>query len=132
MDDETFDLDLLASSLKADTGDVKLLLRVLVDRLSGALGDRLRVERASGGLFKKSDQIRKVAVTLGDEQLEASVAGSNLECTVARTSGGIRIRSTPVSMNEWLRRLLSALRDEAANSQATRLALESMVIGDAK
>jgi hypothetical protein len=33
-------------------------------------------------------------------------------------------------MDEWLRRLLGALRDEAATSEATRLALESIVIGD--
>ncbi len=45
MDDETFDLDLLAGSLRADSGDVRILLRVLVEKLSDALGSRLTVER---------------------------------------------------------------------------------------
>lgn len=121
------DLDLLASSLHADDSDVRVLLRVLVTRLSGALGDRLEVERA--GRFKKSDEIRRVSVRLGDDQLDAMVDRGSLECTISRSSGGIRIRSTRVGVDEWLRRLLGALREEAATTQATREALESLVIG---
>jgi hypothetical protein len=128
--DDSLDLDLLASSLEADAGDVRVLLRVLVDRLSGALGSRLKVDRVRGRLFKKSDEVQHVTIVLGEDQLDATVVGTGLECSVARSSGGIRIRSTKVSMQEWLRRLLGALRDEAASSQATREALESMLIGD--
>lgn len=129
MDDPSLDLDLLASSLQADGGDVRLLLKALVSRLSGALGDRLRVERA-GGLLRRSDEIRRVTVQLGDETLDAAVQSGSLECTVSRSSGGIRIRSARVSMDEWLRQLLGALRTEAATSSATRQALESIVIGE--
>jgi hypothetical protein len=123
------DLDLLASSLRADDGDVRVLLRALVTRLSGALGERLQVER-TGGRLRRTDEIRRVSVRLGDEQLDASVERGGLECTISRSSGGIRIRSTRVTVDEWLLRLLTALRDEAATTQATRLALESLVIGD--
>jgi hypothetical protein len=123
-----FDLDLLASSLRADGGDVRVLLRALVTRLSDALGDRLEVERA--GRFRKGDEIRRVAIRLGEDQLEATVDRGALECTVSRSVGGIRIRTSRVGTDEWLRRLLGALRDEAATTQATRAALESLVIGD--
>ncbi len=129
MEDADLDLDLLASSLQADGGDVRILLRVLVNRLAGALGDRMKVERKSGRL-RRSEEVRSVTVTLGDDQLTAEVNDDRLECTVARSSGGIRIRSSRVTADEWLRRLLTALREEAATSQATRQALESMVIGD--
>lgn len=128
MDDQTFDLDLLASSLQADTSDVRLLLKVLVERLADALGGRMKVERA--GRFRRADEIRKVSITLGDDELEATVDGDRLSCVVGRTSGGIRIRSTKVTMDEWLRQLLGALRQEATSSEATRLALEAIVIGD--
>ena len=128
MDDESLDLDLLASSLRADDGDVRLLLKALVGRLSGALGNRLEVERVGGRLFKKSDDIRRVSVRLGDEQLDATIDRGTLECTISRSSGGIRIRSSKVTLDEWLRRLLATLQEEAATSQATRLALESIVI----
>ncbi len=125
--DGSLDLDLLASSLQADDGDVRVLLRALVTRLAGALGNRLEVERT--GRFRKSEEIRRVSIRLGDDQLDAVVDRGALECTVSRSSGGIRIRSTRVSLDEWLRQLLGALRDEAATTQATRMALESLVIG---
>ncbi|MHB8220937.1 MAG: hypothetical protein ACYDHU_11560 [Acidimicrobiales bacterium] len=129
MEDSSLDLDLLASSLSADAGDVRLLLRALVARLSDALGDRLTVERSGGRLRRRPDEIRRVSVRLGEDQLDAAVSGGILECTVSRSSGGIRIRSTKVTTDEWLRQLLSSLRDEASTSQATRLALESLMIG---
>src|SRR5208282_6575452 len=75
-EDRTLDIDLLASSLQADGGDVRLLLKALVTRLAGALGDRLKVERA-GGRLRRSDEIRRVSVTLGDDTLDASVNGTD-------------------------------------------------------
>ncbi len=129
MDDQTFDLDLLAASLYADQSDVRILLKALVQRLSGALGSRLAVER-SGGRFRRPGEIRQVTVTLGDDVLTAAAAHGDLECTVGRNSGGIRIRSTKVTVDVWLRQLLAALQDEAATSQSTRLALEAIVIGE--
>lgn len=126
-DDSSLDLDLLASSLHADDSDVRILLRVLVARLAGALGGRLQVERT--GRFRKTDEIQRVKIDLGDEQLEAAIERGSLVCTVARSSGGIRIRSTKVTIQEWILHLLAVLRDEAATSQSTRLALESLVIG---
>lgn len=126
--DTDLDLDLLASSLRADDGDVRVLLRALVTRLSGALGERLSVERV--GRFRKSEEIRQVSIHLGDDQFDATVDRGSLECTISRSSGGIRIRSIRVGIDEWLRRLLGALAEEAATTEATRVALESLVIGN--
>ena len=122
------DIDLLASSLRADDSDVRVLLRALVTRLSGALGARLTVERA--GRLRRSEEIRRLSIRLGDDHFDAAVEDGGLSCTVGRSSGGIRIRSTRVAVDEWLRLLLGALRDEAETTEATRLALESLVIGD--
>jgi hypothetical protein len=125
--DESFDLELAAASLRADGSDVHILVKVLVDQLSDALGPRLKVERA--GRFRKSDQIKSLKIAMGDDQFDAEVDGSTLKCTIGRTSGGIRIRSEKVDVDTWLNRLLTVLKAEAANSQAVRLALENMVIG---
>jgi hypothetical protein len=124
-------MDLLASSLKADSGDVRILLKALVTRLSEALGDRLTVERTGGGrLRRRPEEIVGVRIDLGDDQLAAAVEGGRIECTIAHSSGGIRIRSVKVDIDEWLRQLLQSLGDEAASSQSTRQALESLLIGD--
>ena len=126
--DESFDLELAAASLRADGTDVHVLLKVLVDQLSDALGNRLRVERG-GGRFRKSEEIKSLNVAMGDDQFEAVVEGPSLRCTVGHASGGIRIRSESVTLDEWIARLLGALQAEAAHSQSARLALENIVIG---
>ncbi len=125
--DDSFDLELAAASLRADGSDVHILVKVLVDQLSDALGPRLKVERA--GRFRKSEEIKSIKIALDDDQFDAEVDGGTLKCTIGRTSGGIRIRSEKVDIDTWLNRLLTVLKAEAATSQAVRLALENMVIG---
>jgi hypothetical protein len=126
--DESFDLELAAAQLRADGTDVRILVKVLVDQLSDALGPRLSVERA-GGRFRKSDEIRSLRITMEDDQFDAEVDGSILRCTIGHSSGGIRIRSEKVHMDAWLDRLLAVLKAEADHSQAVRTALENIVIG---
>ena len=126
--DDSFDLELAAASLRADQADVRILVKVLADQLGDALGSRLVVQR-SGGLFKKSDEVRSIRITLEDDQFDAEVDGTTLRCTIGHSSGGIRIRIEKVGTDEWLERLLAALKAEAANSQAVRQALENIVIG---
>jgi hypothetical protein len=128
MDDDSMDLELAAASLRADGSDVGILIKALADQLAEALGSRLEVKRA-GGRFRKSDDIRSLRITLDEDQFDAEVDGGTLRCTVGHSSGGIRIRSEKVGVDDWLARLLVMLKAEAAHSQAVRQALESMVIG---
>jgi hypothetical protein len=125
---DAFDLSLAVSQLASNSTDLGIMLKVLVAQLSDALGDRMVVERA--GRFRKSDDIKSVRVTLGDDTLEAAVDGGSVRCTVGHSSGGIRIRSQQVTMDAWLTKLLTALQSEAANSERTRLALENLMIGE--
>jgi hypothetical protein len=124
---ESFDLELAAAQLRADSTDVRILVKVLVDQLSGALGPRLRVERA--GRFRKSEEIKSLTIAMEDDQFDAVVDGPVLRCTIGHSSGGIRIRSEKVDMDTWLNRLLTVLKAEADHSQAVRQALENIVIG---
>ena len=126
--DDSFDLELAAASLRADGSDVRILVKVLADQLADALGSRLEVQR-TGGRFRKSEQIRSIRITMDGDQFDAEVDGTSLRCTIGHSSGGIRIRSEKVTMDEWLARLLVVLKAEAAHSQAVRQALETMVIG---
>ncbi|HVA07007.1 MAG TPA: hypothetical protein VNG12_09740 [Acidimicrobiales bacterium] len=124
-----FDLQMAISTLQSNGTDSRIMLKVLVQQLSGVLGDRLSMEH-SGGRFRKSDELKSVQITLGDDTLKADVDGSSVRCSIGHASGGIRIRSEQVGMGEWLTRLLTILRDEAVHSEKTRLALENMVIGE--
>lgn len=128
MNDDAFDLELATAAILGDGRDVTALLKALVSQLSGPLGERLHVERR-GGLLHRSDDIKSLRISLAGSDLETEVNGGSVTCTVGHSSGGIRIRSEKVEMDEWLYRLLAGLQAEAAHSQAARLALENMVIG---
>ena len=127
-EDRSFDLSMAVSQLASNSTDARFMLKLLTAQLAGALGERLVVERA-GGRIRKSDEIKAVRVTLGNDSLEAELHGSSVRCTIGHSSGGIRIRSEQVDMQTWLTRLLSTLQAEAATSEQTRVALENIVIG---
>ena len=129
--DAAFDLDLAVASIRADSADAGMLLAALIDQLRDALGARLQSTYAGGGLLRRSRDrtLTGVTITLGDDVLADTVEGGSVRCTIGHGSGGIRIRSDQVAMDAWLRTLLNALQAEAAHSQVTRTALESMVIG---
>lgn len=124
-----FDLDLAVASLSSTATDVSIMVRLLVEQLAGPLGGRLSVERSGGGVFRRSNEVTAVQVTLGNDVLRAEVDGAVVRCTIGHSSGGIRIRSEEVDMGTWLKRLLGALQDEAARSETTRTALENLMIG---
>jgi hypothetical protein len=124
-----FDLSMAVSSLQSNSTDSHLLLKLLVAQLAEVLGGRLVIERA-GGRFRKSEEIKSVQITLGDDTLRADVDGATVRCSIGHASGGIRIRSEQVGMDAWLTRLLSILQSEASHSEQTRLALENIVIGE--
>ena len=126
--DASFDLSMAVSQLASNSTDLRIMLKLLVSQLSDALGSRIAVERA-GGRFRKTDEIKSVRISLGDDTLEAAVDGGTVRCSIGHSSGGIRIRSEQVGMEVWLTRLLTTLQSEAVNSEQTRLALENIVIG---
>jgi hypothetical protein len=123
-----FDLSMAVSQLASNSTDLRIMLKLLVSQLADVLGNRIAVER--GGRFRKSDEIKSVRVTLGDDTLEALVDGASVRCSIGHSSGGIRIRSEQVGLDAWLTRLLTALQSEASHSEQTRLALENIVIGE--
>lgn len=126
--DASFDLSMAVSQLASNSTDLRIMLKLLVAQLSDALGGRITVERA--GRLRRSDEIKSVRITLGDDTLDAIVDGGSVRCSIGHSSGGIRIRNEQVGMDVWLTRLLSTLQSEAANSEQTRLALENIVIGE--
>ena len=127
---EPFDLDLAAATLQANSSDVRMLLRLLVDQLGEVLGQRLSVQR-SGGRFRRSGgEIEAVEAAVGDDVLRAELDGSTLRCSAIHFSGGIRIRTDTVPIDDWIKRLLTAVQHEAQRSEVARQALERIVIGD--
>jgi hypothetical protein len=125
--DAALDLSMAVSQLASNSTDLRIMLKLLVSQLSDVLGDRMAVERA--GRFRKSEDIKSVRITLGNDTLEAVVEGASVRTSIGHSSGGIRIRSEQVGMDVWLTQLLTTLQSEAAHSEQARAALENIVIG---
>lgn len=125
--DDANELAMAAAAIRANAGDFRALIRALSTELGDALGDRLKAERS--GKFRHSGDITMLQVNLGANCYVAEVQRESVQCTLAHFSGGIKIRSEPLPADVWLARLLGDLRAEAANSDATRVALERVVIG---
>lgn len=124
------DMQLAAAALLANNADVKMLLRVLGKNLQEALGSRVEVTHPSGGLLhRQSDEVKSITVHLDNDDYEASLDGPSVRCSVGRSSGGIRIRSEQLPVEQWLNRLLSSLQEEAVNNQSAQAALQNVIVG---
>ena len=124
------DLEIAAAAVLADNKDVRLLLRVLGNNLKEALGDRVEVAHATGGLLhRQSEDVTSITVHLDTDDYEAQLEHGSVRCTVGRSSGGIRIRSEQLPVEQWLTRLLGSLQQEAVNNQSAQAALQNVIIG---
>jgi hypothetical protein len=122
------DLELATNALLADTRDVRMLVTMLARTLVSTLGERVEVER-EGGLFRKSDEVRSLRLTIGAKEYSAQVVKGAVDTAIGHNSAGIRIRSERVGMRDWLNRLLQDLREEAVTNQDSKMAIESIVMG---
>ena len=121
------DLDLIAAALRADASDTHAFVEGLAVKLEEALPGRVRVERARGG-FRRPKHVQRIALDAGDMRLELRVMNGATETSCSRLSGGIVLKREPVDTDSWLVALGEVLTDEARRSEATRAALERLMI----
>jgi hypothetical protein len=128
--DGEMDMQLAVAALLADNKDVKMLLRVLGKTLKDAVGDRVEMVHASAGLLHhQTEDVKSITVHLEQDDFQVQLDGHSVHCTVARSSGGIRIRNEQMAIEQWLGRLLTALQQEAVHNQSARAALQNVIIG---
>jgi hypothetical protein len=120
------DLDLLAASLRADTGDLGAYVESLAAKLEEAVPGRVRVYRWRERLFGPK-RVGKIALDAGERRLELTYQGGALEARAAKTSGGIVIKNETIDVEAWVAALSATLAAEAARSDRTRQALERLL-----
>jgi hypothetical protein len=126
-DESALDLDLLAASLRADTSDLGAFVESLAAKLEEAVPGRVRVDRRRNGMFGPK-AVRSVSVDLGDRRLELRADSGAVQTRCARLSGGIVLKNEELETDAWLAMLSEALAIEARRSEATRKALERLLI----
>ncbi len=126
-DESALDLDLLAAALRSDSSDVSAFVESLAAKLEEAVPGRARVDRRRSGMFGPK-VVRGVSVDLDDRRLELRTHGGSVQTRCARLSGGIVLKNEELDTQTWLATLSEALAAEASRSEATRKALERMLI----
>ncbi len=121
------DLDLLAASLRADSGDLKTFVESLAVKLEETIPGRVEVQRRRSGL-RGPKAVRRIAVDAGDLRLELMAQDGAIDTRCSRLSAGIVLKSEPLDTDAWLRALGQALVHEAGRSEATRAALARLLL----
>jgi hypothetical protein len=122
------DIDLLAASLRADSGDVGAFVEGLAAKLEEILPGRVNVQRGRAKMFGPK-LVRKIAIDAADERLELTRSEHNvIETQRCRVSGGIVLKSEPVGTDVWMHAVGEALAAEAQRSEQTRQALERLLM----
>jgi hypothetical protein len=119
-------LEMVTASLRADASDTDTFFSVLGAKLSSALGERVALKRG-GGFLRRDDRVQEVSGTLGDQTFAARRDKGALVCQVRHAVRGVVLRTEELNFDAWLVALARQLAVEARRSEATRVALESLL-----
>jgi hypothetical protein len=127
MDADRFEL--YAASLRADGVDQQANVNALGEKLEGALPGRVVVERRPIRFLAKEKNVTRIEIELGDHRYTLDCKGGALGATRANSVRGITLKTERFpGLNEWVDALAQDLAEEASRSEASRLALERLLL----
>ena len=118
--------DLLAASLRADAVDLKAFVEALAVKLGESFPQRVEIER-KGGFLGGKQRVRRVAVTLGDNEYELRSDDGHVVCQRRNVVRGIALKTEQLSLEQWIDALAAGLVDEAGKTESDRGALERLL-----
>ncbi|MGA7954195.1 MAG: hypothetical protein WCA07_11820 [Gloeobacterales cyanobacterium] len=122
------EVDVLAASLQLGLRESKDLLEFLAKKLEGPLAEQTTVRR--GGWFLSKDHpVEDITLRFDECQYQISRERQGL-CTakVMKVVRGVVLKTTEVSVEEWLQSLAQELAHQAERSSATRQALSRFIL----
>ncbi len=120
------DFDLLAASLRADTGDLRAFVEALATKLEGAFGGQVRVER-KGGRLGGSKRVRRISLALGDDEYDLEHDDGAVACRRRTVVRGIALKSEQLTLEAWIDAVSRALVETAQSTERGRIALEKLL-----
>lgn len=118
------DFDLLAASLRADAGDLRVFVEALATKLEGAFGSQVRVER-KGMLGPK--RVRRIALDLGEDRYELEHDDGRVACRRSTVVRGIALKNEELQLDAWIDDVSRGLVDAARSTERGRVALERLL-----
>ncbi|MHB1612128.1 MAG: hypothetical protein ACYCT0_10615 [Sulfobacillus sp.] len=124
---EDLSFDLLAASLRQDTGDIMTFLEVLAKKLEAAIPMQTTVDRR-GGLFSKTKAVHAITVHAGDWQYTLTQDHGRIEALRIKMVRGIALKTENGSLAEWIQWVSQELMRLAAESADVRTGLERFLL----
>lgn len=107
--------------------DVRGFLPLFAIVLESSLPDETLIER-KGGLFQKQKPVRKVSVTLGEATYTLEDLGHGpLAAHRITTVRGIRLKTEPMPVENWLAELSAEISARADRNEKTFFALKELL-----
>lgn len=127
-DGDPLEFDLLAASLRQDSGDHATFIESLAVKLEDTLPGLVRVQRGRRGL-RGPKVVRLIAIEAGGERLELTRNDADVvEARRARMSGGIVLKTEPMAIDAWTDALTELLAAQAEHNERTRQALSRLLL----
>jgi hypothetical protein len=120
------DFDLVAASLRADAGDLRVFVEALTTKLERSLPGRCHVRRT--GLLGKGS-VSQISVELGENRYELTHHDGTVLTHRSSVVRGISLKSEELGLDQWIDSLSAQLVAEAERSERGRLALEKLLSG---
>ncbi len=132
-DDDALSLDMVTAALRADSADIAVYARVLTQSLGEALPpDCVTVDRKqsmSDRMRGRPGEITKIAVQLGDLQMNLGVRNGRPVAEICRAVRGVVLSRQAVPLQEWTATLANALVTHAKQNAEAAQALRKLVAG---
>jgi hypothetical protein len=120
------EFDLVAASLRADAGDLRAFVEALAEKLSVSLPGGVKVDR-KGSFLGGPKHVRRIALQLGDEQLELEHDSGRIACRRRTVVRGIALKNEEIDLDAWIDAVTHALVEEAQASERGREALARLL-----
>src|SRR5580692_4399805 len=113
--DEGIQVEVLANLLKMEKAESKELLETLALRLQSVMPEAIRIER-SGWIFSGQRPVKKLTVCFEDCHLILEKdRGDNLAAKAMKVVRNVVLKTSSISIDDWLKLLASELAQAAKN-----------------
>jgi hypothetical protein len=124
---ETPDFDLVAASLRADSGDVEVFVEALATKLEASFPGHVKVERKGSRFVPGARPVRRLSVPLGDSSFDLEHDAGRVVCSRKAVVRGIALRTEELPLGDWIDALSAALVSEAGSSEAASTSLARLL-----
>ena len=120
------DFDLVAASLRAETGDLEAFVEAFATKLEISFPGHVEVKR-KGGLLGGHKRVERVAVTLDNQSFELEHDNASVTCRVRSVVRGIALKNEELTLERFIDEVSAALVRAAEETTRGREALQRLL-----